>query len=106
MTLTYPDGEPLARLAELTAFQRDILWTLSHHGAMKGVAVKNALEEYYNEKINHGRVYQNLDDLVGSDLVEKGARDERTNEYRLTADAKQALSRRRTWTDAGEVVQV
>jgi len=106
MTLTHPDGEPLARLVELTAFQRDILWTLSHHGAMKGLAVKDALEEYYSEKINHGRVYQNLDALVEAGFVEKGARDERTNEYRLTADAKQALTRRRTWTDAGEVVQV
>jgi len=105
MSLTHPDGEPLARLTELTAFQRDILWALSHHGAMKGLAVKEQLEEYYDETINHGRVYQNLDALVESGFVSKSARDKRTNEYKLTADAKQALQRRRTWTEAGEVVQ-
>jgi DNA-binding PadR family transcriptional regulator len=106
MSLTHPDGEPLARLAELTAFQRDILWAMSHRGAMKGFAVKDELELYYDEAINHGRVYQNLDALVEAGYVAKHSQDGRTNEYKLTADAKQALSRRRTWIDAGEVVQV
>lgn len=106
MTLTHPGGEPLARLVDLTAFQRDILWAMSHRGAMKGLAVKDEIEKYYDEEINHGRVYQNLDALVEAGFVSKSARDKRTNEYKLTADAKQALQRRRTWTDAGEVVQV
>jgi DNA-binding PadR family transcriptional regulator len=99
--------EPYAnkRLANLSAFQRDILWVLSHHGALKGLAIKSRLQDYYCEDINHGQLYPNLDDLVERDLVDKGQKDQRTNEYTLTADAKQALSRRRTWTEAGELVQ-
>lgn len=95
----------VARLADLSGFQRDILWVLSHHGSLKGLAVKSKLQDYYGENVNHGRLYPNLDELVERGLIEKGTRDQRTNEYKLTADGKQALSRRRTWTDANEVVR-
>ncbi|SDJ71891.1 Transcriptional regulator PadR-like family protein [Halovenus aranensis] len=93
------------RLADLSAFQRDILWALSHYGPMKGLAIKARLQDYYGENINHGQLYPNLDELVDRDLVDKGKQDQRTNEYTLTADGKQALSRRRTWTETAEVVQ-
>ena len=94
------------RLAGLSAFQRDILWVLSHHGPLKGLAIKSKLQEYYDEDVNHGQLYPNLDELVERGLVEKGKRDQRTNEYALTADGKQSLSRRRTWTEAGEIHHV
>ena len=93
------------RLADLSAFQRDILWVLSHSGPLKGLAIKSCLQEYYGEDINHGQLYPNLDDLVERSLVDKGQRDQRTNEYKLTADAKQALSRRQTWTETAEIVR-
>jgi DNA-binding PadR family transcriptional regulator len=93
------------RLADLSAFQRDILWILSHSGPLKGLAIKAKLQEYYDENVNHGQLYPNLDELVDRGLVKKGKRDQRTNEYKLTAAGKQALSRRRTWTEAAEIVQ-
>lgn len=93
------------RLADLSAFQRDILWVLSHEGPLKGLAIKTKLQEYYAESVNHGQLYPNLDELVDHGLVKKGKRDQRTNEYKLTADGKQALSRRRTWIEAAEIVQ-
>jgi len=95
-----------ARLAELTAFQRDVLWVLAHHGALKGLAIKSKLRTYYEREVNHGQLYPNLDSLVEAGYVKKGKRDERTNEYSLTADGRQALQRRRTWTKAGEVTDV
>jgi len=98
--------EERPRLANLSAFQRDILWVLNHNGALKGLAIKSKLQDYYDDEVNHGQLYPNLDQLVEEGYVEKGERDKRTNEYRITADGKQALSRRRTWTEAGEVTDV
>lgn len=90
-------------LADLTAFQRDILWTLAHEGASKGLSVKDALEDYYGEEVNHGQLYPNLDALVDHGLVAKSARDRRTNEYQLTDAARDALGERLRWQDTEEV---
>jgi len=91
------------RLANLSAFQRDVLWTLAHHGASKGVAIKAELEAYYDESVNHGKLYPNLDRLVEAGLVEKSTRDRRTNEYQLTDDARDALAARQRWQATEEV---
>ena len=88
--------------ADLTAFQRDLLWALSHDNARKGTALKADLADYYGEAINHSRLYQNLDKLVERDLVAKRARDRRTNEYRLTETARRALEARRAWQAGDE----
>ena len=106
MSVTVPDTDDRPRLASLSAFQRDILWVLAHGGPLKGLAVQEALADYYDERVNHGRLYQNLDALAEAGYIEKSARDDRTNEYALTADAKQAMQRRRTWVEADEVVTV
>jgi DNA-binding PadR family transcriptional regulator len=89
-------------LADLTAFQRDLLWALSHENARKGTALKTYLADYYGEEINHSRLYQNLDALVERDLVAKAARDKRTNEYSLTEAARRALEARRAWEAGGD----
>ena len=89
-------------LTDLSAFQRDLLWALSHENARKGLALKADLAEYYGEEINHSRLYQNLDKLVERDLVAKQARDKRTNEYRLTEAARRALEARRAWQSGGD----
>lgn len=89
-------------LVDLSAFQRDLLWVISHENARKGLALKTDLEDYYGEHIYHGRIYQNLDKLVERNLVVKGARDERTNEYGLTETARRALEARRAWEAGGE----
>lgn len=92
------------RLADLTAFQRDILWVLHHEGALHGLGIKSALRDYYQEDVNHGRLYPNLDDLVEMGLLDKGIRDQRTNEYQLTNAGEYALEVRRSFTDSGEVL--
>ena len=89
-------------LTDLTAFQRDLLWALSHENSRKGLALKTDLADYYGEEINHSRLYQNLNALVECGLVAKAARDRRTNEYSLTEAARRALEARRAWQVRGE----
>jgi len=92
-------------LAPCSAFQRDILWTLAHEGASKGTAIQAALAAYYEEDVNHGRLYTNLDALVDAGLITKSARDRRTNEYALTELARDALAARQRW-QASEAVSL
>ena len=91
-----------ATLTELSAFQRDLLWALSHDDARKGLSLKAELADYYGEDLNHSRLYQNLDKLVDRGLVAKQARDKRTNEYRLTEPARRALEARQEWQTGGD----
>lgn len=85
-------------MEELSAFQRDILYLVSDLGAPKGLAIKSELESYYGHSVNHGRLYPNLDELVDADYLVKGERDKRTNEYRLTDEARIAMAERLDWT--------
>lgn len=89
-------------LANLSAFQRDLLWALSHEDGRKGLALKTEIADYGGKDINHSRLYQNLNELVEHGLVAKRARDRRTNEYRLTESARRALDARRAWQERGE----
>nr|WP_049890652.1 helix-turn-helix transcriptional regulator [Natrinema versiforme] len=84
-------------MPELTGFQRDLLYTIADAAPAKGTKIKAALEDYYGEEINHGRLYPNLDELVDSGLVWKGERDKRTNEYGLTGAGEALLAQRCEW---------
>ena len=84
---------------DLTAFQRDLLVAITGLEKPHGLAIKEALEEYYNKEIHHGRLYPNLDTLVNKGLVEKGQRDLRTNTYVPTDRGKRELEARREWED-------
>jgi PadR family transcriptional regulator PadR len=84
---------------DLTAFQRDIIYVVAGNDNPHGLAIKEALDDYYNEDINHGRLYPNLDDLVDLGLIEKGERDRRTNEYELTDRGVRELTARREFED-------
>jgi DNA-binding MarR family transcriptional regulator len=97
------DGGRETSLADLSAFQRDVLWTLAEDGASKGLAIKASLEEYYSDEVNHGRLYPNLDALVDHGLVAKSQRDRRTNEYALTDAGREALTERVRWQATEEV---
>ena len=91
--------EQLREFAALTAFRRDILWTLYHevdHEAY-GLRIKRQLETLYGEEVNHGRLYPNLDALVEDDLIEKSELDKRTNNYALTDRATTLLAERQAW---------
>ncbi len=84
-------------LANLSAFERDVLWILANNGEQTGVDVRNALMDYYDQPVNHGQLYPNLDELVDAGLVEKREIDGRTNGYSLTEEGRRALSCRRAW---------
>lgn len=57
----------------------------------------NYRDEYYASEINHGRLYPNLDELVGAGYVEKGQIDDRTNAYSLTEKERVLLKERLEW---------
>lgn len=82
---------------DLTGFQRDCLYVIAGMESPKGLAIKEELDEYFNTDINHGRLYPNLDALVEKGLVEKGHKDDRTNEYVLTDRGRRELVARREW---------
>ena len=84
---------------DLTAFQRDCLYVIAGLGSPKGLAIKEELETYHSSTINHGRLYPNLDALVEKGLVEKGSKDERTNEYILTDRGRREIEARREWEE-------
>jgi DNA-binding PadR family transcriptional regulator len=81
----------------LTGFQRDILYVIAGLDKPYGLALKEELEEYYEEQINHGRLYPNLDDLVDEGLIEKGSIDDRTNSYELTEYGVLLIEERARW---------
>jgi len=82
---------------DLSAFQRDVLYTLAGLENAYGLAVKSELETYYEDEVNHGRLYPNLDELVDRGYVEKGQIDRRTNSYELTDEGWELLANRRRW---------
>ncbi|SDD95507.1 PadR family transcriptional regulator [Natrinema hispanicum] len=82
---------------DLTKFQRDILYVIAGQDEPHGLAIKDELEEYYENEIHHGRLYPNLDTVVDKGLVEKGEVDKRTNYYTITARGRRELEARREW---------
>lgn len=82
---------------DLTGFQRDLLYAIGGLENPKGLSIKEELDDYYGNEINHGRLYPNLDTLVEKGLVDKGKRDDRTNEYSLTTRGRREIEARREW---------
>jgi PadR family transcriptional regulator PadR len=82
---------------DLTGFQRDILYVIAALEEPHGLAVKAELDDYYEQEINHGRLYPNLDDLVDTGLLDKGQLDKRTNFYTLTRRGRREIVARRDW---------
>ncbi len=84
---------------KLTGFQRDVLYVIAGLDDPHGLAIKQELQQDYDVEINHGRLYPNLDDMVDMGLVEKGVKDKRTNEYRLSGKGQELIEQRRQWED-------
>ncbi|WP_232701497.1 PadR family transcriptional regulator [Halobacterium wangiae] len=82
---------------DLTGFQRDLLVVAAGLEEPNGLDIKSELEQYYTSEINHGRLYPNLNTLVEKGLVEKGQKDERTNQYVVTDRGERELRARRDW---------
>mgnify|MGYP000117114852 CR=1 FL=1 len=84
--------------SDLTQFQFQLLAILAERDdAPKGVTVKESLEAHHDTEINHGRLYQNLDQLVEAGFVTKRPRDGRTNAYILTAEGRETLEAELAW---------
>lgn len=81
----------------LTGFQRDILYIVAGRDEPHGLEIKTELESAYDEEINHGRLYPNLDTLVEEGLIEKGSVDERTNSYSITDKGDSKITARLEW---------
>ena len=82
---------------DLTGFQRDLLYTVAGIDDPHGLAIKEELEKYYEKEIHHGRLYPNLDTLVDKGLIEKTAKDRRTNSYSITRRGTREIEARREW---------
>jgi DNA-binding PadR family transcriptional regulator len=87
-------------MSELTGFQRDLMFVLSGLNQPSGQELKNRLEEPYDDEINHGRLYPNLDTLVDKGYVKKGSLDRRTNCYELTESGRELIQARRQWENS------
>ena len=84
---------------DLTGFQRDLLYVAAGKDEPHGLAIKDALEDYYETEVHHGRLYPNLDTLVEKGLLEKGQIDRRTNYYQVTQRGRREIDARREWED-------
>jgi DNA-binding PadR family transcriptional regulator len=82
---------------DLTGFQRDLLYVVAGLDEPYGLAIKDELDTYYEQEINHGRLYPNLDTLVEKGLIEKGKLDDRTNFYTVTQRGQREIEARRDW---------
>ncbi len=82
----------------LTSFQRDVLYVITGAVDPSGQDIKTELQGSMGE-ITHGRLYPNLDTLVAKGYLTKGESDRRTNYYRATGKARDALRSRRNWED-------
>lgn len=84
-------------MENLTAFQRDLLYIAASFDRPHGLAIKEQLEQYYEQDVKNGRLYPNLDDLVEEGLINKGQIDRRTNSYTVTEKGKRLLKSRHRW---------
>jgi DNA-binding PadR family transcriptional regulator len=92
-------GSNRGPMFELTGFQRDLLYVIAGADQPSGQDIKEELEQYYPNEINHGRLYPNLDTLVNRSFVEKGEIDRRTNYYAITDEGHETLADRREWEE-------
>lgn len=95
----YLTGDNALVMDALTGFQRDLLYVVNGLEEPHGLAIKDELEEYYQQEIHHGRLYPNLDTLVDKGLVSKGQKDRRTNFYKITDRGEHELAVRREWEE-------
>jgi PadR family transcriptional regulator PadR len=84
---------------DINGFQRDVLYIVAGQDKPHGLAIKDELDEYYEDEIHHGRLYPNLDTLVDMGLLDKGQKDQRTNWYSLTRRGRREIEARRDWED-------
>ena len=89
---------------DLSAFQQDLLFCLRRIERGKadedqpyGLGIKREVEELREVKVNHGRLYPNLDELVEIGLISKSMVDRRTNEYETTKTGREVIEQHATF---------
>lgn len=85
------------KMFDLTAFQRDILYTLAHYSSLSGMEIHKNLSKLYTEDFTQSRIYSNLDQMVAAGLIKKGSFSERTNKYELTEKGKEKIEDQIRW---------
>ena len=82
----------------LSALQRDSLYIIA--GEEKyGLAIKSAIEEYYETELSYGTFYPKLEELVEHGLIEAEPYDSRVRSYTLTQRGRDLLKKRQLWED-------
>lgn len=84
-------------MADLTALQRDVLFAVAGIDSPNGQDIRRELADSQGRDILSGHIYLNLEQLVDKGLIEKSARNGRSNEYALTADGESWLDDRLEW---------
>lgn len=82
---------------QLSRFQRDCLIVIAGTTDPSGLDIKSELEDYYNDHVNHGRLYPNLDKLVSYGYIVKESADNRTNTYTITSEGINCIQSHREW---------
>lgn len=93
-TTANPNDSPLE---DLNDFRRDVLTVLAGMDEPSGQQIKDELEMYYSQAVNHGRLYPALNDLEEMGLIQKGEVDRRTNFYEATSRGRRELSADLRW---------
>ena len=91
------NGVDTSNFADLTAFERDILFVANGLEEPKGREIKQELDSYYDNPVNHGRLYPSLDSLDEAGLIDKSAMNARSNRYTLTDAGVAHLRARQEW---------
>ncbi|MFB6221547.1 MAG: PadR family transcriptional regulator [Halolamina sp.] len=86
-------------LSQLTGFKRSLLFELSKLWGEQpcGQDLKERMNSEFDSEIKHGRLYQNLSELVDEGYVKKLPLDGRTNVYRLTDEGYHQLQAHHKW---------
>ncbi|MFC6765467.1 PadR family transcriptional regulator [Natrinema soli] len=86
-------------LTNLTAFKRDQLFVIRLLASQNphGLVIKEKLDDYYDDEITQGRLYQNLRELIEEGYVEKYPLDGRTNAYRPSEFGDASLEAHLEW---------
>jgi hypothetical protein len=97
---TITRDESARAFVRLSTFKQLIVYAVAQNGGTPdakpemcpyGLAVKDQLEAWLDEDVNHGRLYPNIDELVDYGYVEKHELDKRTNGLRLTEAGVDAI---------------
>lgn len=83
----------------IPAFQRDCLLIIAGLEPASGPEIRSEIDAYYPDTVPDGRLYPALDRLYRRGYIDKGERDGRTNEYRLTVQGRTAITTHLDWLD-------